>query len=71
MIVDNGIQRVLPKGYIHWMVVNIPGNNIPLGNEVMDYVTPFSFEIKDGKIDPDGVAHPMLVMIYRQPGEVC
>eukprot|EP00090_Calanus_glacialis_P020351 TRINITY_DN3131_c0_g1_i1.p1 TRINITY_DN3131_c0_g1~~TRINITY_DN3131_c0_g1_i1.p1 ORF type:complete len:518 (-),score=128.70 TRINITY_DN3131_c0_g1_i1:56-1609(-) len=70
MIVDNGIQRVLPKGYIHWMVVNIPGNNIPLGNEVMDYVTPFSFEIKDGKIDPDGVAHPMLVMIYKQQGEI-
>ena len=71
MIVDNGIESVLPLQYIHWMVVNIPGDNVPMGSEVMDYVTPFSIEIKDGKIDPFGVAHPMLVLVYKQPGKVC
>ena len=70
MIVDNGIERVLPKQYVHWMVVNIPGNSVPLGSEVMEYVPPFSFTLRDGKLDPEGPAHPMLVMIYKQPAKV-
>ena len=70
MIVDNGIERVLPKQYVHWMVVNIPGNSIPLGSEVMEYVPPFSFSLRDGKLDPEGPPHPMLVLIYKQPDKV-
>jgi len=70
MIVDNGIERVLPKQYIHWMVVNVPGKNVPLGSEVMDYVPPFSFTLRDGKIDPNGPPHPMLVLIYKQPAKI-
>ena len=70
IIVDNGIERVLPKQYFHWMVVNIPGNNIHEGVEVIDYLTPFSMEIKDGKINPNGKSHPMLVFVYKQPKEV-
>merc|ERR1712158_233134 len=30
-----------------WMVANIPGNSVEMGNEVMEYVTPFSLEIND------------------------
>jgi hypothetical protein len=70
MIVDNGIGSLLPQQYIHWMVVNIPGENVAMGSEVMDYVTPFSIEIKDGKPDPYGTAHPMLVLVYKQKREV-
>merc|ERR1711936_1214059 len=45
MVIAAGIQRVLPKVYMHWMVTNIPGNSVELGNEVMEYVTPFSLEM--------------------------
>ena len=34
IIVDVNIERVLPKGYFHWAVINIPGNRIEDGNEV-------------------------------------
>ena len=40
MIVDGGIERVLPKVYLHWLVTDIPGNAVEKGNEVMEYVTP-------------------------------
>merc|ERR1712209_82132 len=51
MVIDAGIQRVLPKVYMHWMVANIPGNSVELGNEVMEYVTPFSLEVEEDPLD--------------------
>ena len=63
MIVDNGIVRLLPQQYFHWLVVNVPGTAVSKGNEVMDYVTPFIAEKED---DP----HPMLLLVYRQSGRV-
>ena len=69
MIVDGGIQRVLPDVYFHWLVTNIPGNAVELGNEVMQYVPPFSFEFtEDGNFITDkGLsAHPMLLLVFKQ-----
>ena len=34
IIVDVNIERLLPKGFFHWAVMNIPGNRIEDGNEV-------------------------------------
>ena len=61
MMVDNGIIRLLPQQYFHWLVVNVPVNDVGEGNEVMDYITPFSRE---------DVPHPMLLLVYRQNGRV-
>ena len=69
MIIDGGIKRILPKGYVHWMVTNIPGNYVEKGNEVMQYVTPFGLELnEDGSIikDASQSAHPMLIMVFKQ-----
>ena len=63
MIVDNGIIRLLPQQYFHWLVVNIPGTDVSEGNEVMDYITPFIAGRDD---DP----HPMLLLVYQQSGRV-
>ena len=65
MIVDNGIGRLLPQQYFHWLVVNVPGGGaeVGAGNEVMEYITPFIAERDD---DP----HPMLLLVYRQTGRV-
>ena len=70
---DGGIQRVLPKVYLHWMVTDIPGNAVEKGNEVMEYVTPFSLEIDaEGKIIKDAKesSHPMILLVFKQPGPI-
>ena len=55
MMVDQGIERLEGKQFIHWMVTNIPGTNVRDGAEVMQYIEPFSFEIgSDGRLDPNG-----------------
>ena len=68
IIVDVNIERVLPKGFFHWAVINIPGNRIEDGNEVrnckfftfictlkvMEYVPPFHFKLnEDGSLVKD------------------
>merc|ERR1719220_124837 len=76
MAIDAGIQRVLPKVYIHWMVTNIPGNSVELGNEVMEYVTPFSLQINEDFADFGFIkdryasAHPMIFLVFKQPGRI-
>ena len=75
MLLDGGIQRVLPKVYLHWMVTNIPGNSVELGTEVMEYVTPFSLELKEDPLDgfikdKYGSAHPMIFLVFKQPKRI-
>ena len=75
MVIDAGIQRVLPKVYLHWMVTNIPGNSVELGNEVMEYVTPFSLEVQEDPLDGfikdrHASAHPMIFLVFKQPGRI-
>ena len=69
MLLDAGISRLLPKMYVHWMVTNVPGNNIRNGVEVMQYVTPFSLEFtEDGQFvtDPVESSHPLLMLVFKQ-----
>merc|ERR1719220_168714 len=75
MVIDAGIQRVLPKVYMHWMVTNIPGNSVELGNEVMEYVTPFSLEVQEDPLDGFikdrySSAHPMIFLVFKQPARI-
>merc|ERR1719210_58556 len=67
IIVDVNIERVLPKGFFHWAVINIPGNR------VMEYVPPFHFKLnEDGSLvkDPQESASPMLVLVFKQEGRI-
>merc|ERR1719499_382437 len=73
MLVDAGIKRVLPKGFLHWEVINIPGNYLSYGHEVMDYVTPFSLEFdEDGNFikDKEKSSHPLLMLVFKQLGKI-
>ena len=66
---DGGIDRVLPKGYFHWLVMNIPGYDVAAGKEVFEYVPPFSFELDEDNNfirDVTESSHPMLVLVYKQ-----
>ena len=69
MIVDGGIKRLLPETYLHWLVMNVPGDKVEEGVEVFQYVTPFSLELEeDGSIikDTKESSHPMLVLVFKQ-----
>ena len=56
LLVDNGIEQFLPKQFIHWLVTNIPGNSISQGQEMAEYVTPFSFDLEgDSFVSGQGV----------------
>ena len=69
MIVDGGIERLLPKTYLHWLVMNVPGDKVEEGVEVFQYVTPFSLELEeDGSIvkDTKESSHPMIVLVFKQ-----
>ena len=64
MILDEGIAFLNGLQYVHWLVTNVPADgNILEGTEMMRYVEPFSASPEDPK-------HPMLVLVYRQPGRV-
>ena len=55
--------------YIHWMVTNIPNNNVKAGVEVMNYVPPFSLEFtEDGEFitDPVESGHPLILVVFKQ-----
>merc|ERR1712066_280055 len=61
--------------YLHWMVTNIPGNSVEMGNEVMEYVTPFSLEVQEDPLDGfvedrHASAHPMIFLVFKQPGRI-
>ena len=63
------IKRPCISRYIHWMVTNIPNNNVKAGVEVMNYVTPFSLEFtEDGEFitDPVESAHPLIIAVFKQ-----
>ena len=69
MLLDAGISRLLPKMYVHWMMTNIPGNNINNGVQVMRYVTPFFLEFDDNGefiTDPEKSSHPLILAVFKQ-----
>ena len=66
MILDGGIERLLPKFYTHWLVMNIPGGNLQDGIEFFEYVPPFSFTLTDEGLEDPGEAHPMMILVFKQ-----
>jgi len=73
IVVDEGITAIDTggKGYVHWLKTNVPNSRIDLGIEAMQYVPPFSLELtSEGTIDKNGNPHPILVLVYKQPGKI-
>ena len=55
--------------YVHWMVKDVPANNIKNGVEVMQYVTPFSLEFNEaGELITDAAesSHPLIMAVFKQ-----
>ena len=55
------------------MALLIVNPQVDLGDEVMEYVPPFSFKIDEttGTLVEDGEPiHPILTLVYKQPGRI-
>ncbi len=48
------------KSYVHWLVINIPGSQISLGQEIIPYKPP---------TPPSGI-HRYFVTLYNQRGKI-
>jgi len=73
--VDEGIPRIQTPGlvYIHWLVTNVPGDKVYAGDEVDQYVPPFSYkfnEAGDGVVEDGTPLHAILFLVYKQPGRI-
>ena len=73
MIVDEGIDVFDLGGaqFVHWLVTNVKSDRLELGTEAMQYIPPFTLSLTaDGELDKYGAPHPMLVLVYKQPGRI-
>ena len=46
LLVDNGIASLNGSQFVHWFLVNIPGTEPDRGTETIEYIEPFSAELK-------------------------
>ena len=46
LLVDNGITSLNGSQFVHWFLVNIPGTEPDRGTETIEYIEPFSAELK-------------------------
>ena len=62
---DEALEAVLGEGndYIHWVVTNIPGNDIKAGNEMFQFIQPWVAQ-------SDSEKHPYLGGIYHRPAQM-
>ena len=71
LIEDNDIDNEPPMKYAHWLVTNIPGDDVCNGEEVATWLPSFSFNIgADAQIGQPGVTNRHLVLIYKQKGRI-
>ena len=56
--------------FTFWVVTNIPGNNVELGNEMFSYVVPLALQIEGGKVDKNYPAHNSPLMVFEQQDKV-
>ena len=52
--------------FTFWVVTNIPGNNVELGNEMFSYVPPLALQFENGEIDKNYPAHNSPLLVFEQ-----
>jgi len=58
-----------PIKYNHWLVTNIPGEDVYNGDQVLEYIPSFHFDITaEGQLDTTlpGIQNRHMVLVYRQ-----
>jgi len=71
IMIDFGITRLGGLQYYHWMVSNVAsGDSIDSGDEVYDYIAPFTFTLTNNNTEIDQTMgepnHDILTLVYKQ-----
>ena len=74
IILDKGQRTRVPADeaqmFTFWVVTNIPGNNVELGNEMFSYVPPLALQFEAGEIDKNYPAHNSPLLVFEQNEKV-
>merc|ERR1712130_567849 len=77
MAIDEGISRLQENGlgYLHWLVTNVPGDEVYAGDENYEYVPPFAYLYDDPSnptalVYDDTPLHAIMFLVYEQPGRI-
>ena len=57
-----------PQQFHFWVVTNIPGNNVALGNEMIAYDSPLALELDGIRINKDYPPHHSPFLVFEQQG---
>ena len=53
-----------------WVVTNIPGNNVHLGNEIFEYLPPLAIELDGKEFNKDYSPHVSPYLVFEQQERV-
>ena len=57
-----------PQQFHFWVVTNIPGNDVALGNEMIAYDSPLALELDGSRINKDYPPHHSPILVFEQKG---
>ena len=73
LIEDNVLSTRPDSQFGHYLVVNVPGNDVSAGDDVLDYITSFAFELNatGNGLDTETLTQKKhLVLVYKQVGRL-
>ena len=59
-----------PQQFLMWVVTNIPGNNVHLGNEIFEYLAPLAIELDGKEFNKDYSPHVSPYLVFEQQERV-
>ena len=59
-----------PQQFLMWVVTNIPGNNVHLGNEIFEYLPPLAIELDGKEFNKDYSPHVSPYLVFEQQERV-
>ena len=59
-----------PQQFMMWIVTNIPGNNVHLGNEMFEYISPLAIELDGKEFNKEYSPHVSPYLVFEQQERV-
>ena len=59
-----------PQQFMMWIVTNIPGNNVHLGNEMFEYLPPLAIELDGKEFNKEYSPHFSPYLVFEQQERV-
>ena len=74
MMVDLDIENQASENFVYFMVSNVPGTNVEMGQTIYKYIPPFVYDF-DADRDPafmpeSNFEHNIAFMVFEQQAEI-